>query len=162
MVLSRKHEYRKKEAEHGELVVTRHGMIVGLAKNRVTLKENGILIASIPPANLKHVSILSEGVAMSSNLLMYLMENKIPLDLFSRNGKHIGSFISPGSLQCALWERQALCDRVSKNRLAGALIDGKLSNQLNLVKYFHKYHKARTSAYDELLLDLENQVKAFK
>lgn len=162
IVLKRKHEYRKKEAEHAELVVTRPGMALGLAKNRVTLKENGLLIASVPPANLKHISILTEGASVSSNLLVFLSENKIPLDLFTRRGKHIGTFLSPGAIQCALWEKQALCPVEKRNALAAALIEGKLTNQLNLAKYFHKYHKARTAVYASLLEDLELHVKSFK
>ena len=162
LILSRKHEYRKKEAEHAELVVTRPGMALGLAKNRVTLKENGILIASIPPANLKHVSVQSAGVSISSNLLAFLMENKIPLDLFTRKGHHVGSFLSPSSLQCLLWAKQSDCPSERRNRLAGALIEGKLTNQLNLVKYFHKYHKARTEEYRSLVEELDQHVKSFK
>ena len=162
MILSRKHEYRKKEAEHAELVVTRPGMMLGLAKNRVTLKENGILIASVPPANLKHVSVLSQGVSISSNLLAFLMENKIPLDLFARKGHHIGSFLSPGSLQCLLWEKQCTCSVDRRHKLAGALIEGKMTNQLNLVKYFHKYHKARSDEYRPLKEELEAHVDEFR
>lgn len=162
LILSRKHEYQKKESEHAELVVTRPGMALGLAQNRVTLKENGLLTASIPPANLKHVSILSNGVSISSNLLSFLMENKIPLDLFTWNGKHIGSFLSPSSLQCALWEKQTACETGQRHRLAGALIEGKLTNQLNLVKYFHKYHKAKAEAYSSLIDELESHVKTFR
>ncbi len=162
LVLSRKHEYRKKEAEHGELVVTRPGMALGLAKNRITLKENGILKASVPPANLKHISILSEGISISSNLLMFLMENKIPLDLFTRKGSHIGSFLSPSSLQCGLWQKQSSCTKENRNQLAGAIINGKLSNQLNLAKYFNKYHKGREGLYDSFITDLESHVKSFK
>ena len=162
IVLKRKHEYRKKEAEHAELVVTRPGMALGLAKNRVTLKENGLLIASVPPANLKHISILTDGASVSSNLLVFLSENNIPLDLFTRRGKHIGTFLSPGAIQCALWEKQALCPVEKRNALAAALIEGKLTNQLNLAKYFHKYHKARTAVYASLLEELEIHVRAFK
>ncbi len=49
-----------------------------------------------------------------------------------------------------------------RNALAAALIEGKLTNQLNLAKYFHKYHKARTAVYASLLEDLELHVKSFK
>lgn len=162
VVLKRKHEYRKLEEANSELVIARPGMALGLAKNRVTLKENGLLVSSIPTGNLKHVSILSDGVSLSSNVIRYVIENKIPLDIFSGNGKHIGSFLSASSFQCTLWQQQALCSLERRSRLGAYLIEGKLTNQLNLIKYFHKYHKARTREYQTLVDEMNAHVKAYK
>ena len=49
-----------------------------------------------------------------------------------------------------------------RNKLATSIIDGKLSNQLNLLKYFHKYHKSRTDEYQTLLDAMSAEVSAFK
>ena len=162
IVLKRKHEYRKLEEAQSELVISRPGVALGLAKNRITIKEKGVVVKSVPVVNLKHISVISDGVSLSTNILRHVMENKIPMDFFACGGRHLGSFLSASSLQCSLWQSQALCPAERRNRLGAAIIDGKLTNQLNLVKYFHKYHKARTADYQKLLEDFEGQVDAYK
>lgn len=162
VVLKRKHEYRKLEEANAELIITRPGLAVGIAKNRVTMKANGVVVASVPTGNLKLISILSDGVSLSSNIIRFAVENKIPIDIFSGKGKHLGSFLSVGSLQCELWQKQALLPQEKRNRLGAVLIEGKLTNQLNLVKYFHKYHKARTDEYKPFVDQMEAHVKSYK
>lgn len=162
IVLRRKHEYRKLESAQAELVISKPGMALGLAKNHVTVKENGLLKLSVSIVNLKHITVLGSGVSISSNLLSFLLENKIPLDFFGQKGKHLGTFLSASSFQCSLWRIQASASQVARDKLAAAIIDGKLSNQLNLLKYFHKYHKARTGEYQVRLDEMLAEVALFK
>ena len=162
IVLQRKHEYQKIESQESELVVSKPGVALGLAKNKVTVKENGIVVISVSTVNLKHISILSKGISLSSNLLTFLIDNKIPIDFYGKQGKHIGSFLSAQAFQCSLWRAQAQMPIAGRNKLATSIIDGKLSNQLNLLKYFHKYHKSRTDEYQTLLDAMSAEVSAFK
>lgn len=162
IVLQRKHEYQKIESQESELVVSKPGVALGLAKNKVTVKENGIVILSVSTVNLKHISILCKGISLSSNLLTFLIENKIPIDFYGKQGKHIGSFLSAQSFQCSLWRAQAMMPITGRNKLASSIIEGKLTNQLNLIKYFHKYHKSRTDEYQTLLDAMSAEVAAFK
>lgn len=162
VVLKRKHEYRKLEEEHAELVLARPGMALGLSGYRVTVKEKGLVVASVPTSSLKHISVLGSGVSISSNILKYLLESKIPLDIFGSEGKHIGSFLSASSFQCQRWQQQADCPLGRRNRLGSSIIEGKLTNQLNLLKYFHKYHKAKRKEYQMLLEEMEVHVRAYK
>ena len=162
IVLKRKHEYRKLEEAGAELIVSRPGMALGMSKNQITLKEHGLLVASVPIGNLKHISVLNESVSISGHILGYLLDNKIPLDIFTYQGKHIGSFLSAGSFQCQNWQSQALCPTERRNRLGAALIEGKLTNQQNLMKYFHKYHKARAEELQSLMDDMETHVDQYK
>ena len=105
---------------------------------------------------------MSEGVLLSSNLLSYTLQNKIPVDIFSSHGEHLGTFLNPSSLQCTLWEKQAIAGVTRKNILAAEIIEGKVTNQLNLAKYFNKYHKDRDPAYNDYLEALEKQVDECK
>lgn len=162
IVLQRKHEYRKMESAQSELVISKPGMALGLAKNRVTVKENGLLKLSVSIVNLKHITVLGQGVSISSNLLSFLLENKIPLDFFGPKGKHLGSFLSASSFQCTLWRSQAGASQEARDKLATLIIDGKLSNQLNLLKYFHKYHKTRTEEYQLRIDEMMAEVSLFK
>lgn len=162
IIQARKREYRKREDENSEVILNRPGISLGIAKNMLTVKEKGMLKSAVPVANVKHVTLLSDGVSLSGNVLKYLIGNKIPLDIYGVQGKYIGSFISASSLQCSMWRCQMEAPKVIRNKLAALILDGKMSNQLNLVKYFHKYHKSRTSAYQPLVDALEAEVDKFK
>lgn len=65
---------------------------------------------------------------------------------FSRTGKHLGSFISTRYMHVSLWEKQYALSVERKSILAVRIIRGKLKNQINLIKYFHKYHKGVSNA----------------
>lgn len=90
------------------------------------------------------------------------MRNGIPIDIFSSNGEHIGFFLNSNSMQCALWEKQANATIEARNLLAGEIIEGKLTNQLNLVKYFNKYHKSRGEEYLIRERELSDVICRFK
>lgn len=158
----RKREYIKKEAENSELLVASRGVTLGLTKKGITVKSKGVIVKTCPVSNLKHVTIMSEGVGISSNLLLYLMSHKIPLDFFMLDGGHVGSFISSSSFQCMLWSNQANASVARRNLLAASIIEGKLTNQLNLIKYYHKYHKSVLPDLEDKMNELENLLDAHK
>lgn len=162
IIAKRKREYKKREIENSELIVTTPGVLVGCNSQSITVKKQGLILFKAPMSNIRHITIMSEGVLFSSNLLSHTMQNRIPVDIFSSHGKHIGTFLSPSSLQCRLWEKQSLAGTVRRNILAAAIIEGKVTNQLNLAKYFNKYHKDRDPSYNEYLESLELQVKKCK
>ena len=57
-------------------------------------------------------------------------------------------------METTLWQKQAAMTDEDRMNLAKRIIEGKLRNQLNLIKYYHKYHKNRfdvlTTCYNEL------------
>lgn len=162
IIAKRKREYKKREIENSELVVSTPGTLIGYNGHGITVKKQGLTLFRAPVSTIKHITIMSEGVLLSSNLLNYTLENMIPVDIFSSHGEHLGTFLNASSMQCRLWEAQALTDRIRRNMLASEIIEGKVTNQLNLVKYYNKYHKVRSQEYDIYLEELEVQVKKCK
>lgn len=126
------------------------------------MKSKGKILNTFTHTNLKHIIILSDGVGLSSNLLRHTLKNKIPVDFFNYDGVHLGSFLSASSFQCRLWQHQSEAGKTKRNILAGKIIDGKLSNQLNLIKYFHKYHKQSLPELQNILDCLESTVDTLK
>lgn len=162
IIAKRKREYKKREIENSELVVSTPGTFIGYNGQGITVKKQGLTLFRAPVSTIKHITIMSDGVLLSSNLLNYTLENKIPVDIFSSHGEHLGTFLNASSMQCRLWEVQALTDKIRRNILASEIIEGKVTNQLNLVKYYNKYHKSRNREYDIYLEALEVQVKKCK
>lgn len=162
LIAKRKREYKKKEIENSELIVTTPGTLVGLNSYGITVKKQGLTLFKAPPSKIRHITIMSDGILMSSNLINYAARNKIPIDMFASNGEHIGFFLNSNSMQCSLWEKQARATLEMRNVLAGEIMEGKLTNQLNLVKYFNKYHKSRGEEYTNCENKLAYEVRRFK
>lgn len=161
IIQARKAEYRKKEAAYSELLVSKPGTFIGLTNRGVTVKEKGKVICQHPTQSLSHIVIIGKGISFSSNLLEYCMSNKLPIDLFDNHGTHIGSFISPRFMEQTLWLVQGMASVKTKNLLALNIITGKLKNQFNLVKYFHKYHKTVHSNLSEKYQSLDDWISQY-
>jgi len=74
--------------------------------------------------------------------------------------------LSPKYIENTLWHKQTLCNTTQRMHLASNLILGKITNQLYLIKYFHKYHKFKNtnlqSKYEDLLLFYSTTKKQIK
>lgn len=150
LIKSRKAEYRRKENAATELVIGTYGTYIGVTSSGISLKVFGKKQADIPPTqNLKHITVISNGVSISSNAVGYCMDNQIAVDFFSPAGQHQGSILSNAFMSCSHWHRQVMMSRIKRCELAKKIISGKLKNQLNLVKYFHKYHKKQNMNLNE-------------
>lgn len=141
LIDQRKRQYRQKENESSELVINTYGTSIGVNHAGISIRIMGKKHPLPAGRNLKHITILCEGVSISSNALAYCMKNQIGIDLFTATGKHTGSFLSNRYLHTSLWNKQAEMSVAEKSLLAVSLITGKIRNQMNLIKYFHKYHK---------------------
>ncbi len=141
IIRQRKQEYRKKESENSELLINKPGAFIGLTRKGITVKEKGTLLYQKPAGTLSHILITGKGISLSSNLLDYCMVNKIPIDFFDSSGSHLGSFLSVKFTENTLWSKQAQASSEKHYQLATLILLGKLKNQHNLIKYFHKYHK---------------------
>lgn len=149
-IKQRKNEYRKIENETTDMVVSTPGSYIGIAKGSITLKVYGKKKTPKMSSNLEHLSIVGDGVSISSNAIRYCLDHKIGIDYFSSNGQHSGSLVTSRMLHTSLWRKQSCMSESQCSVLASAFIRGKLNNQLNLIKYFHKYHKSRMSSLSEV------------
>ena len=152
LIQERKKEYRKIEAETSGLLVNKPGMFIGLTSRGVTISQKGKVVSQHHPDNLSQIVITGQGVSMSSNLVGFCMNRKIPIDFFDNQGTHLGSIINSKYMQNTLWAKQAAADELLRNTIALGILEGKIKNQHALLKYFNKYHK---SHYPQLQSKME-------
>lgn len=160
LVKQRKREYKKLETDGAELVITQYGTSIGVSYGKLSLKVYGKQQKMPPMSNLKHISVLCNGVSISSNAIAYCMQNKISIDFFPGNGQHTASILSTTMTKINLWEKQVEMSLEQKAKLAGKIIYGKLKNQLNLIKYFHKYHKKTSEKLCAVYDSVEPKLKS--
>lgn len=164
LINQKKLEYQKKESEGAELVISSYGSFVGKANNGITVKLNGKNIYKRPSGALKHITILSKGVTISSDAIYYCMKNNIPIDFFE-SGALQASILSPVFVDQSLWQKQISMPIENKAYLAMQIVVGKMKNHLNLIKYFHKYHKSDnvlTIKYAQSVSQLEDVIGKIK
>ena len=143
LINSKKLEYQKRESEGTELVISSFGSFVGKNNRGISVKVNG-KTKKTPPSNaLNHISVTTKGMSISADAIHYCMDNKIPIDFFDNKGKLYASILSPVFVDEGIWKKQAEITSERKVYAAIRIIYGKLKNQQNLIKYYHKYHKAK-------------------
>ena len=140
LLAKRKAEYMRLESENSELVIAGTGYFIGAGSRGLILRKKGQPI-KFNSAAVKHISILSAGVGISSNLIEYCSKNGIAIDFFGDHCSHLASVLSPALMNSRLWSAQVLMGREESLAVAKSVMIGKLRNQLNLYKYFNKYHK---------------------
>lgn len=162
LIQERKKEYRKIEAQTSGLLVNKPGMFIGLTSRGVTISQKGKVVAQHHPDNLSQIVITGQGISMSSNLVGFCMNRKIPIDFFDAQGTHLGSIISSKYMQNTLWAKQAAADTLQRNTIALGIIEGKIKNQHVLLKYFNKYHKSHYPHLQPKMEMMEDVVEKFK
>ena len=83
----------------------------------------------------------------------------IPMDFLSPRGEPLARLSTPVDAlgTTGLSQLQAVHDG-SGLQLARTFVYGKLRNQLNLVKYYHKYRKRVDADFTQAFVDVEQQV----
>lgn len=147
-VLKRKREYQKLEAEGFELVVSRPGAFVGKTQKGIVVKVGGKTVHQAPLLNLKHIMITSANVSLSANVISHAVRNRIPIDFIEHAGlpyARVTGFHGT-SVKLQLAQLEALGNGKA-SELAKRFVLGKIRNQQNLAKYYHKYRKVVDEAF---------------
>ena len=139
-IKKRKAEYKRLEAENSELVLMSPGYYLGAGEYGLILRKNGQLV-KIRSAAVKHITILSQGVTFSSNLVDYCSRNGIGLTFMGKHNTLSASLLSPKYMATSLWNAQAMMDERRRQQMAKCIILAKMRNQESLCKYFSKYKR---------------------
>jgi CRISPR-associated protein Cas1 len=126
-----------------ELLVTNYGSFLGKKSERLVLKENGKVVYEIPFHDLEQVVIDTSGASLSTDVIRECMEHGIQISFLTSAGKPYARLVSPYLTGTVITRRQQLMayndDRgVALSKL---IVEGKLKNQVNVLKYFAKYRK---------------------
>ena len=166
-VRKRKREYEKLEAAGFELTVSRSGSFVGKTQKGVVVKVKGQLVCQEPLNNLRHIFITAQGVTISSNLIAWAVQRRIPIDFIEHVGMPYARLSSFHATNYELQRAQILAEDTGKaSHLATTFVHGKIRNQMNLVKYYHKYRKSFdvgfVATFDDKIKSMKSNVEEIK
>lgn len=127
------------------LIVDEFGSFVAKKSGRLRVTCQGEKRIEAPLMHLETVLISGKGVSLSSDAVAACAEEGIPIHFLDSRGKPVGSFYSAG-LGATVQTRRAQIEARGDSRglaYALAVAEGKLRNQVNLLKYMSKYRKEK-------------------
>jgi group II intron reverse transcriptase/maturase/CRISPR-associated endonuclease Cas1 len=167
LIERKRSEYEELSDAGRELIISTPGMYIGKTQKGITVKDHGVKKYEKPLLNLQHITILSQGVSLSSNVIYYCAINHIPIDFIGFDGLPYAKLYAPEYPDASLGLLQT---KAMENGLGVSLIkkilEGKLKNQLNLIKYYYKYRKDKDADYAEVygqrILEIQKVLKQVK
>ncbi len=164
-VLSRKHEFQKLEASGFDLAITQPGMMIGKTERNVTVRKLGKVVKEIPIINLRNISVMSEGVSFSSNVVQACAANKISIDFLGKDGMPYAMLVSPSYFESQTGVAQLDAYKSEKGfAMIRNFVFGKINNQVNLLRYYGKYYLKRNeklrTLFPKFMTDMDKHVLA--
>ena len=165
-VARKRREYQKLESAGMELVISNPGIFAGISQNRIVLKKDGRIIHSVQQKNLRNITLISDGIALSSNLIRFCSENNIAIHFLNHNGTPYAQFIAPAfaKAKTGIAQLDSLNSSIAFTFIKASIL-GKIKNQMNLLKYYYKYRKnidpdfkLQFDAKIETMVKLQNQL----
>lgn len=140
-IKKQKNKYAKKFANDTTLHIAQEGLMLGIAKNKFTLKKYGKVQKSFPVNKIERIVFEGKGYSLSTNVIQKCAKNGIGIDFISRDASPYASLITYKSTLTQMMQKQSmLLNTPTQLALAKAFIKGKAKNQLNYLKYLNKYH----------------------
>ncbi|HHY94789.1 MAG TPA: CRISPR-associated endonuclease Cas1 [Firmicutes bacterium] len=125
------------------IIVDQYGAFVGKKSERLVVRKEKEVLVEVPFVDLEQLTIASGGVSMSTDVIRECMEQGIQINFLSSSGKPYAKITSPHLSGMVLTRREQLLSYYDDRglKLARAFVDGKIRNQINVLKYFAKHRK---------------------
>ena len=172
----KKNQYAKKFALDTTLHIQTHGVMLGISKNKFTIKRYGKVQQTYPLTKVQRIILEGKSISLSSDVIKKCADNAIAIDFIDTQANPYASLITyKASLAQNIHKQAALINTPKQLELAASFIRGKAKNQINYLKYLNKYHrlldthidameknaaKIKTAATIEQLMGVEGSISA--
>ena len=129
------------------ITINEYGHFLGITSERLTVKEDGQLIAEYPLNRIKTITIAKKGISLSSNLILQCAMRGIKLFVLDPITRTMAC-VSGGQLHAVSKVRQQQFEFIQSPQapeLAKLLVIGKLKNQRVILNYFSKYFRQKNT-----------------
>lgn len=143
------------------LIIDEFGSFVAKHQGRLRVTCQGEKRLDAPIMHLETVLITGRGVSLSSDVVAACTEEGIPIHFLDSRGKPVGSLYSAGLAATVETRRAQLEARADRRGLSVALAiaEGKMQNQVNLLKYMSKNRREKEPAIFETVRQLSDEVQ---
>lgn len=138
----KKREYAERYAKSSTLFIAKAGMFLGISKNTLSLKQNGMKTKNIPINQIKNIVVSTRYSSFSSAVVEMCAKNSISIDFMDDKYGHYAQLIGFNAQISELAHMQLrLIEEGGHLYLAKEFIEAKSKNQLNYLKYIDRYHE---------------------
>ncbi len=147
-VETKRRQYERSAEENSVLLVDRPGSFVGKTSKRVVVKERGRRAREVPLFRLRCIMVASNGVGLSSDLVRFCSGQNVAITFMDERGRPYSYLVGAEHAAHPLTMAQLEAQKSDKGReLARAFVEGKITNQMNLLRYYAKYRGRRESEF---------------
>ena len=151
------------------IVVSTPGAFLGKKSERLSIKKkdastNAELIDYVPFFKIEEITIASQGVSFSSNLIEECMKRGIKISFLSKSGSPYGILSSPflvGTIKTRRFQFEAYYDNRSID-LVREIVKTKIYNQGALLRYFGKYIKKVDESLSLTICNISDKLKSIE
>ena len=120
------------------IYVKEQGSMIRKSGERIEIIKQNKKLLSFPIWNIDGISIVGN-VQISTQALIYLMENGVDVSIFSYSGRYIGQAMADSSKNIFLRFAQydIYQDKDSRMKMARIIISNKINNQICVIKKYH-------------------------
>jgi CRISPR-associated endonuclease Cas1 len=147
-VQAKRRQYERSAEEDSVLLVDRPGSFVGKTSKRVVVKERGRRAREVPLFRLRCIMVASSGVGLSSDLVRFCSGQNVTISFVDERGRPYSYLVGSEHSAHPLTLLQLEAQKSAKGQtLARAFVEGKITNQMNLLRYYAKYRGRRESEF---------------
>ena len=106
LIERKKRSYQKMEAEGMELMITTPGTFIGKSQSGLRIRTGNKYIQGRELAALKHITIISRGISISTDAIQFCTQKDIGIDLFDEKGQHLSAIFNHKKANADLWQLQ--------------------------------------------------------
>lgn len=127
--------------------VSESGVVIGVEKNRLTLKYRDGMMRSLPIETVDGIVVIGKSQLTSQCIVRY-MEDGVPVSFFSKGGRYFGRLMSTGHTKASLQRRQSsLYDTDFSLQLAKIIIREKINNHIVVLRRYSRNNNIDVKEY---------------
>ena len=149
---AQKQRFIKQYATESQIIVSTPGVFIGKVSERLVLRQQRKNLVELPFFKVKDILVASRGISVSSDLIHSCVKNKIPINFLNPYGFPYAVVEAPlfsmgniSVLQIKAYETEKALE------LAKRFVEGKIRNQINLLKFYARSRKIEGDLFFENL-----------
>jgi len=125
------------------IIVDEYGAFMGKKSERLVVRKEKASILEIPFADVEQVTVTSGGISMSTDVIRECVQQGIQVNFLSSSGHPYAKITSPHLSGMVVTRREQLMAYYDDRgvNLAKCFVEGKIRNQINVLKYFAKHRR---------------------
>jgi CRISPR-associated protein Cas1 len=146
------------------VIVDQYGAYVGKKSERLVVRKDKEVLVEVPFVNVEQVTVASAGVSLSTDAIRECVEQGIQINFLSGSGKPYAKITSPHLSGMVITRREQLMAYYDDRGLylARAFVEGKIRNQINVLKYFAKHRRTADAALHRRLYEAAERMEAIR